>query len=235
MNKASTKIFLFPGAGSFGTEFSLLLREFRPNISVIRYPETDEQLDVKEDAIFDKYVESCVQQILTSNRKRVILLGHSFGAYVAYMTALALDQSEVKISQLIVAGANFPTDNDKSFVPPKNNHEVEAYYNSIDCTLLDRLSDEEWRELTFSKTVRELAALSSFYNMSYASVSCSISALCGEVDPLTCDDKVSRWADYTEGDYAFYKFACGHFELPTHPELLTVVKRAEKASHKKLI
>ncbi len=235
MNKAPAKIFIFPGAGSFGTEFSSLIREFRPNISVIRYPEIDEKLDIKEDVIFDKYVNSCVQEILASNKKSVILLGHSFGAYVAYMTALALDQSTIKVMQLIVVGANFPTDNDKSFVPPKSNQEVEAYFNSIDCALLEQLQDKQWRELTLNKTLRELAALSSMYSMSFESVSCPISAISGEADPLTSDDKMSRWADYTKGGYSLFKVPCGHFELPTQPKLLTILKLAEKANSEKFI
>jgi surfactin synthase thioesterase subunit len=75
--------FFFPGAGSFGGETP-------PGAVLIRYPGRYGRGFGVPAASFDAVVDACAAQLARRSPTRPVLVGHSYGAYVAYATALRL-------------------------------------------------------------------------------------------------------------------------------------------------
>src|SRR5262249_44765773 len=88
MDGASRSTVFFPGAGSFGNEFQLLVDALQPAAWLVKYPgRYGRDFGVPAES-FDGVVRACTEQIASRPAGHPVLFGHSFGAYVAYATAV---------------------------------------------------------------------------------------------------------------------------------------------------
>ncbi|MFE9835196.1 thioesterase II family protein [Streptomyces sp. NPDC005551] len=212
-------VVIFPGAGSFGGEFRALGDVFGARCTVVRYPGRTGRDAGKPPDSFDAVVASCTEQITGLPGTRPVLFGHSYGAYVAYATALVLAGSGVEVDALVVAGASAP---DLLRVPPGATDSPEAaaaYLAAVDPGQWAATAPE-WREVVAETVQQDLALLAGFTpSAPPARVPCPVLAVRGAEDPLADDASVGQWRRFTRTECVQRTFAGGHSGLLASTEL----------------
>jgi surfactin synthase thioesterase subunit len=206
-------VVLFPGVGSFGGELRQLLRELRPSARMARYPGRFGADAGSAHRSFREVVESCATQVRRQERSRPVLVGHSFGAYVAYATARKLEELGTDVSALVVAAAAAPG---LLSVPGSAIRD-----RSGTAAFLDGIVDEppsEWGDTVLDAVVQDLRLLTEFSESAYGKVRCPILAARGEADPATSTSGIREWAGVTISWCAHKVFPGGHSDWLSSPQ-----------------
>jgi surfactin synthase thioesterase subunit len=214
-------VFLFPGVGSFGGELRELLRELRPAARIARYPGRFGEEPESAAGSFGEMVDSCAAQVRRREAARPVLVGHSFGAYVAYATAEKLEELGTDISALVVAGAAAPG---LLSVPGSVTRDRPAT-----AAFLDEIADEPaggWSETVLDAVAQDLRLLEEFSASAYGEVRCPVLAARGEADRVTSTSGICRWADVTASWCDHKVFPGGHSDLLRSPEFASWVAGA---------
>jgi surfactin synthase thioesterase subunit len=200
----------FPGAGSFGAEFGGL-----PDARLVRYPGRQGRDFGTPAGSFDELVRCCADQVPDGQ----VLAGHSFGAYVAYATALRLQEAGIEVAALVVAGAVAPG---RMAVPDRATGtptEVAAYLDSVDPEMLAAAPSDEWREIVVEAAGEDLRLLRQFAGS--GAVRCPVATVRGAADPLTSDPGMGEWAEYTDGGCTPHVFPGGHSDFLRTPAFVS--------------
>lgn len=213
MNDAARSTVFFPGAGSFGREFQLLVDTLKPAAWLVRYPGRYGRDFGTPAESFDGVVLACAEQIASRAPARPVLFGHSFGAYVAYATALRLQEADTGISALVAVGACAPRCVEVSEQVTGTPSDAARYLDSIDPSALADAPSDDWREVVAETAVHDLRLLRQFDADSSTSVHCPILAARGNADPLTSDAAVGEWEHYTDGIFSLRIFPGGHSDF----------------------
>ncbi|CAM3611732.1 thioesterase II family protein [Nocardiopsis gilva] len=209
---------LFPGAGSFGGEFRPLIRELEPLAWLAKYPGRFGRDFGTPAESFDQVVRLCTEQVSTRQLECPVLLGHSFGACVAYATAAMLEEAGRAISALVVVGATAPT---RIAVPASATSTpsgTAAYLDNVDPTALTDLPSEEWREVVAETAMHDLRLLGQFPALQCKPVRCPVLAVRGDSDPLTSDAGIGEWEHATHGACSQHVFSGGHSDFLRSPD-----------------
>jgi surfactin synthase thioesterase subunit len=197
-------VFVFPGAGSFGSDCQELLRSGR----LVKYPGRFGRGGPA--ASFGALVRACAEQVAV---ERPVLVGHSFGAYVAYAVAGVLEASGVAVERLVVLGAVAPA---RHSVAAESISDTEAYLERV----APGLVEGEWRDVVVETAAQDMVLLTGFRAEDHPVVRCPVVAAHGESDPLTSADGVAAWAEVTTGGFERRELPGGHSDLLTSPDLL---------------
>src|SRR5258708_6218886 len=153
MNDANHSIVFFPGAGSYGAEFRLLMDALKPAAWIVRYPGRYGRDFGTPPGSFGGFVRACAEQIASRMPadpvlpEGPVLFGHSFGAYVAYATALRLQEAGMRVSALVAAGASAPR---RLEVPERatgSPSHAAAFLGSVDPSALAAAPPHYWPEI----------------------------------------------------------------------------------------
>jgi surfactin synthase thioesterase subunit len=200
-----TEYVLFPGAGSFGGELQPLVAALGEGCRVVRYPgRFGRGFGVPADS-FEELVSACAEQITWP---APVLVGHSFGAYVAFATASRLRQP----AGLVVVGAAAPALHTVSEQATRSPEDAARYLAGVDPSALANAPSDEWREIVAETVVQDLRLLTRF-DPATAPVSCPIHAARGSFDPLTTDASMRAWQHSTKGAFTQRTFPGGHSDL----------------------
>jgi surfactin synthase thioesterase subunit len=196
-----TAVACFPGAGSFGGEFQALLDQLGPAARLVRYPGRYGRGFGVPAPSFDALVTGCAEQVTGPT----VLFGHSFGAYVAYATAL-----RVPAATLVVAGAAAParmTVPDHAIGSPAD---AARYLDDIDPGVLAAAPSPDWRDIVVETAIQDLRLLTGFDAAAAAPVDCPLVAVRGSTDPLTTDAGIADWAACTTAAFRAHAMPGGH-------------------------
>ncbi|MGW8379018.1 alpha/beta fold hydrolase [Streptomyces sp. ODS28] len=223
MNDGDRSTVFFPGAGSFGSEFRPLTEALGPASWAVRYPGRFGRDFGEPAASFDAVVGACVEQVTGRADPRPVLFGHSYGAYVAYASVLALAEAGIEVAALVVAGAAAPA---LVRVPPEAAGSPEgaaSYLDAVDPRLLAEAPSEDWRSVLAETAAQDLRLLGEFASAdsALARVRCPVLAVRGEHDPLAPDDAVTEWKGSTEGAFTHHTVPGGHSDFLRSPEFAT--------------
>lgn len=205
----ANKYFFFPGAGSYGSEFSKLNRQLRPHVQTIRYPgRFDPGFGVPAPS-FSALVDRCISSIREQGCEVVSLFGHSFGAYVAYACAQELTRIGFTPELLIVSGANGPNVPFGAF--PSNEEEAYCYFESVAPRETESGPGNDWTTASIDLGLKDLALLREFkINPSHCKLSCRVEVFAGELDPLVTDEGLDDWRSVSDGQVRVHKLPGGH-------------------------
>lgn len=196
-------VFYFPGAGSFGGETP-------PGATQVRYPGRYGRDFGVPAASFGAVVEACAAHLTRRSAEPPLLLGHSYGAYVAYATASRLPT----VAGLVVVGANAP---DRHHIAPDAFTDPLGYLRRVDPDA-DPPPDE-WRDIVAETTVQDLRLLAGFDHSGAEPLACPVLAVRGDADPLTTDEGVDGWRRYAGAAFATRTLAGGHSTVLRDPSL----------------
>ncbi|MFF1481920.1 thioesterase II family protein [Streptomyces sp. NPDC058301] len=208
-------ILVLPGAGSFGGELKPLLDELGACARLARYPGRFGR-DFGRVTTFPEVVDACADQVGSLPAGRTVLVGHSFGAYVAHATAAELERRGTLVHALVVVGADAPR---LLAVPPdlgSDRSAAAAYLERIDPGLLPDPSDE-WRDVVLDTAMQDLRLLAHYSAAPQPYPRCPVFAARGETDPLTSDAGLREWSGATAGPCVRRAFPGGHSGLLTTP------------------
>ncbi|MEU9303166.1 alpha/beta fold hydrolase [Streptomyces sp. NPDC048269] len=229
-------VVVFPGAGSFGGELLPLLRDVGPAAWLARYPGRFGKDVGKPAGSFEEIVQSCVAQVTRRQVAGSVLVGHSFGAYVARATAARLEEMGAGVSALVVVGATAPELLTVPESATRSPSGTAAFFNEIDPGLIPGEASDEWRDIVLETAMQDLRLLKDFTARAsgYAEVRCPVFAARGEADPLTSTSGIGRWAGTTSAACVHRVFPGGHSDVLRSPEftswLVDVCAAAPQAS-----
>jgi surfactin synthase thioesterase subunit len=227
MNGRSCSTVFFPGAGSFGSEFQVLVEALKPAAWLVRYPGRygkDFGVPAKS---FEEVVRACAEQVASRASARTVLFGHSYGAYVAYATAVRLQEAGAGACALVVAGASAPRRLEVSEQATGTPAEVARYLDGIDPSTLADAPSDDWREVVVETATQDLLLLRQFEAASYARVRCPILGIRGTADPLTSDAGVGEWQHSTDAGVSLRAFPGGHSDFLRSPACTSWIREAQ--------
>lgn len=214
----------FPGAGSFGSEFRLLMAELRPAAWLVRYPgRYGRDFGVPAES-FDGVVQACAEQIASRAPECPVLFGHSFGAYVAYATSLRLQEAGIGVRALVAVGACAPG---RLEVPERATgtpSDAARYLASVDPSALADAPSDDWREVVAATAAHDLRLLRQFDVASSAGLHCPILAVRGDADPLTSDEGIGEWKHHTDGAFSWLIYPGGHSDVLRSPACTSLIR-----------
>ncbi|MFJ9517966.1 thioesterase II family protein [Kitasatospora sp. NPDC101801] len=218
MSPESPSVLVFPGAGSFGTELRCLIAELGPSARLVQYPGRFGRDFGRAAGCFAEVVRSCVEQAVRHRPDRLVLVGHSFGAYAAWATAGELERQGVEVTGLVVVGADAPALLTVPEAPTLSHPDAVAYLEGIAPDLLPDEADE-WREIVVDTAMQDLRLLREFTTATeFPAVRCPVLAVRGADDPLASARGLAAWAGATSGGCSAREFPGGHSELLRTPE-----------------
>jgi len=216
----------FPGAGSFGSELQPMVAALKPAAWIVRYPgRFGRDFGVPAES-FDALVGACAAQVVDRSPAGPVLFGHSFGAYVAYATAAALQASGVGVSALVLVGAGAPGYFDVPAQATGTPAEVAAYLEGIDPGALAAASSDDWREAVVETAAQDMRLLRQFDAASIGPVSCPIIAVRGEDDPLASAVGIQQWEHFTTGRFTARSLPGGHSDLLGSPACISWMRES---------
>lgn len=207
----------FPGAGSLGSEFRPLMHALEPTAWLVKYPGRYGGDFGDNPGSFDGVVRACAEQVSSRMPARPVLVGHSFGAYVAYAAALRLREAGADVAALVVVGASAPARLEVPELSPAMPADVVTYLNRVDPGMLADAPSDDWREVVVETVAHDLRLLRQFDAISAAKVCCPIIAVRGDADPLTSDAGAGEWEHCTEGAFSLRIFPGGHSDFLRSP------------------
>jgi surfactin synthase thioesterase subunit len=229
MNDAARSTVFFPGAGSFGREFRLLVDELKPEAWLVRYPGRYGRDFGTPAGSFDGLVRACTEQITSRAPARPVLFGHSFGAYVAFATALKLQETATGVGALVAAGACAPMRFEVSGQATGTPLQAARYLESVDPIALADAPSADWREIVGELAVHDLRLLKQFDAAQATSVHCPILTARGHADPLTSDSGVADWERYTDGLFSQHVFPGGHSDFLRSTACISWIRETREA------
>lgn len=225
-----TPTVVFPGAGSFGGELAALLKALGPAAWPARYPgRHGRDFGVPAES-FDAVVRECAGQVAARSAAPPMLVGHSFGAYVAYATAARLREQGLEVPVVVAVGANAPGRFEVPEHATASPAGATAYLHRVDPSALAAAPSDDWREVVAETVMHDLRLLRQFVAASVPVVRCAVYAARGAADPLTSDAAAGNWARHTGGPFALRVFPGGHSQLLGSPDFLTWVREVQDSA-----
>jgi surfactin synthase thioesterase subunit len=212
------EIVVFPGAGSFGGELRAVVQEFRPAAWMVRYPGRFGRDFGKGARSFRSVVEHCLSQLARRGARRPVLVGHSFGAYVAFAVAARLEEIGTEATSLVVVGATAPG---LVAVPESvttSRADLAAYLADLAPAEAD---SDEWRDATLDLAMQDLRILREFSPADYPRLRCPIHAAWGDRDHLVSADGAGGWRSATTAGHSNRAFPGGHSSFMNGAEFIS--------------
>jgi surfactin synthase thioesterase subunit len=214
----SPDVIVFPGAGSFGGELQALVREFEPSAWLAHYPGRFGKDFGRAAASFTEIVGSCVAKVRRRKPNLPVLVGHSFGAYVAYAAATRLEELGTDITALVVVGATAPTLLAVPESVTRSRSDLAVY---LDDLYPESDVSDDWRDVIVDTAMQDLRLLKEFTPSEYPKLRCPIHAARGGLDQLTTTNGISQWEKTTSGNFTHRVFAGGHSDLLHESEFVS--------------
>jgi pyochelin biosynthetic protein PchC len=205
-----------PHAGGTADFFRDWPRAFGPDVRVVgaQYPGHGDR--VGEPCLTDvRTLSDRLADELASRAGHTLLFGHSFGAAVAYETAVLLSARGCPPRAVLVSARRAPhlEGGDAGLLP--DDAEIWRETVRLGGTPAEIAEDPEWREV-LSPSLRADFHANATYRSSGRRLPCPLTALVGRGDDDVPQSAVDAWDGYTASGFAVRAFDGGHFYLLEH-------------------
>jgi surfactin synthase thioesterase subunit len=205
-----------PHAGGAADFFRDWPRAFGPDVRVagVQYPGHGDRVD--EPCLTDvRTLSDRLADELAPRAGRTVLFGHSFGAAVAYETAVLLTARGCPPRAVLVSARRAPhlEGGDAGRLP--GDAEIWRETVRLGGTPAEIAEDPEWREV-LTPSLRADFHANATYRPSARRLPCPLTALVGRDDDDVPRSVVDAWHGYTASGFAVGAFDGGHFYLLEH-------------------
>ena len=228
---AHTHLYCFPHAGAGASAFlgwALPQRE-DVQLNAVVLPGRESRLRHRALGNLDAVVEHATTSILHANAGNIALLGHSFGALLAYLVAERLDERGRHTSALIVSGARAPH-------LPRPDAAIHDAPDDVFVDVLTRryggipdavLADAEMMELFLPPLRADFRMLETFDWRRATPLDVPVLALSGTRDRAASPADVAHWADLALNTFEHHQLDGDHFFIRSaRDQLLALVDAA---------
>ncbi|MEU6201823.1 thioesterase domain-containing protein [Streptomyces sp. NPDC047061] len=216
--RAGRRLLVFPhaaGCASFFRGWQSSLGS--ANAHVVQYPGREERGG--ERAVEDLVVlaSSVAREILAAGLRYDVFFGHSFGAYVAFETAHALEQAGRTPPALVVSSAAAPRT--RTPVPYEPAAAVLDHLNRYEQLSPEILGEPDLLDTILGYAAVDLAAVADYRDHRGKKIRAAIVGIAGREDLPAIRDGLAAWAEHTEGEFRPVFVPGGHFYLRDEPPL----------------
>ncbi len=161
-----------------------------------------------------------------------VIFGHSMGSWLGLLVGARLERAGLVPEALLASGRQGPASG--ALLPPMSHmdddtflREMQARYAGIPAEVQ---GDPELLSLVLPALRADIEAMESYRHRPGAKLSCPVTAIGGEDDPMVPVRHLVTWADETTGPFAMHTTPGGHFHLETHPQPVWDLIRAATAA-----
>ncbi|MGI5489854.1 thioesterase II family protein [Microtetraspora malaysiensis] len=204
-----------PHAGGTAAFFRSWPAHFPPDIQIVpvQYPGHGDRLD--ESCLDDVHELSALLAAEVADLPGLILLGHSFGAAVAFETAVRLSAAGMPPLAVYISARDAPHHDLERVRPPRTDAAIWQEMERLGGTPPEITATPEWREL-LTPILRADFHADADYRPSRTRLPCPITVLLGEDDVDLSAASIETWREYTAAEFAVRVFPGGHFYLADH-------------------
>ncbi|MEU6356326.1 alpha/beta fold hydrolase [Streptomyces sp. NPDC047072] len=205
-----------PHAGGSASAYFELSARLRPEVDVraVQYPGRQDRSGETPVTVMEELVERLADAIQPFAERPYALFGHSMGAVVAYELALRLRREGVAAPlRLFVSGRRAPSAIRDEDVHRRSDDGVIAHVRELGGVRADVLDDPEIRAMVLPALRADYTLVETYRAAPGERVTCPVTVLVGDEDPLVTLDEARLWKEHTEAGFELEVFTGGHFYL----------------------
>ncbi|WP_371573922.1 thioesterase II family protein [Streptomyces sp. NBC_01314] len=226
--EAAVRLVCLPHAGGSASYYLPMAQALAPGADVLaaQYPGRQDRYAEPPSESVRELAERIVEAVGGDDRP-LALFGHSMGAVVAHEMALKLEAAGRAPVRLFVSGRRAPSaPRDGRRLHRASDAELIEAVRRLDGTDGQVLEDEELLQLVLPALRGDYKALETYEPRPGDRLTCPVTVLTGDADPVTPVADARAWADHTGGPTELCVFPGGHFYLNDRPgEVVDVVRR----------
>ena len=206
----------FPHAGGSAVFYFPVSAALQPSVNVqaVQYPGRQDRSREPFVPTVTELADVVAGILLARNdERRIALFGHSMGAVVAYEVARRLEAAGTTPLRLFVSGRRAPSRTRDESVHERSDQGVIAELRRLNGTQSAIFSDDEIVRMILPAVRNDYRAIETYTHPAGQVLSCPITALVGDSDPMTTLDETDAWQAHTSGEFERRVFPGGHFYL----------------------
>lgn len=226
---AATRLVCFPHAGGSASYFHGVSAALRPDVEVlaVQYPGRQ---DRRDEPLLDD-IEVLADRVAAALRgwtdRPTAFFGHSMGAVIAYEVARRWEQRHgLVLTHLHVSGRRAPSRVRHSAVHLMDDAGIRAEVAELGGPASDLLADAELAALLMPPIRNDYKAIETYRHQPGPLLSCPLTALVGDVDPVVTLEEAGAWAEHTTGPFELRVLPGGHFFLADNQQQVVELVRA---------
>jgi surfactin synthase thioesterase subunit len=230
---ARTRLICFPHAGGSANFYLPFSRALSGDVDVVavQYPGRQDRLTEPGAASIAELVGQIFEALRQHVDHPVALFGHSMGAIVAFEVARRLEaELGVVPVRLFASGRRAPSRYREENIHRLDDKDLLVELRSLSGTGGRVLDNEEIMGMALPAIRADYRLIETYRFQRGVQLSCPVSVLLGDADPLVTLSEANAWRSHTTGKFESHVFPGGHFYLDgQRDQVLAVIRAAMSA------
>lgn len=213
------RVICFPHAGGSANFFLALAKSISRDLEIvaIQYPGRQDRLHEPAIGSIDALADQVHEALKPITDRPVVLVGHSMGAIVAFEVArrISVDLPD-RVQALIVSSQRAPSLDHAGTTHRESDAELLARIRDLYGDAFPSRTDPRVIRPVLATIRADLRAIENYQYVPGELLSCDITAVVGDADPMTSVEAVDRWRDHTQGRFERHVLTGRHFPVLDH-------------------